>query len=432
MRSTKLGRGTKRRGRFLIILILIFAFPGLLSAQKNSCIECHGQLEGNLKAPVDGFASDVHRQFGLSCADCHGGNPAQDDVTLAKDKTFRGAPKRVKIPEFCGSCHSDSSTMKRYSPNIRVDQLQLYWTSKHGELLKKNDARVAVCTDCHGVHGIQTASFPKSTIFAWNIPQTCGRCHANAEYMKPYGIPVDQVEKYKQSVHAAALYDKKDLSAPVCNDCHGNHGATPPEVKSIAFVCRQCHPSAGDLFSGSPHKAAFDSLGISECEGCHSNHRILRPSDEMLAGGKNDVCSQCHDSGTKPYDTGLEVRRQLGTFIAAFDHDASLLEQAEKKGVEVSEAKYRLQEANTALIEVRNLTHGLSLAGIAARLADGGKALADVRARGEAALREAKFRKAGLIVATFFILLMALALYLKIRDLQDRRDGGSSLPESGR
>ncbi len=99
-------------------------------------------------------------------------------------------------------------------------------------------------------------------VFPWNIPQTCGRCHADPEYMKPYKIPTNQLAEYKQSVHARALFEKKDLSAPVCNDCHGNHGANPPEVAAVAFVCRQCHPANGELFSKSPHKKAFDALGV--------------------------------------------------------------------------------------------------------------------------------------------------------------------------
>ena len=411
----------RNRAKIRTALVLTWLVPlavaAPLAAQKNSCVECHAQLEAELKAPVDGFAADIHKQFGLSCAGCHGGNPAQDDITLAKDKTFRGSPARAAIPEFCGSCHSDSAYMRRFNPNIRVDQLELYWTSRHGQLLKKGDTAAAVCTSCHGVHGIQTANLPKSSIFAWNIPETCGRCHADAELMKPYGIPVDQVSEYRQSVHSAALYDKKDLSAPVCNDCHGNHGAAPPEVKAVAFVCRQCHPSAGDLFSASPHKSAFDDMGSSECEACHGNHRISKPTDEMLAGGKDDVCVQCHDAADKHYETGLEMRRRLGAFVASTTHDEGLLDQAENKGVEVSEARFRLQEASTALIEVRNLTHGLALPEIEARLTEGAKVLDEVRGLGEAALREATLRKTGLVVATVFILLLALALFLKIRDL---------------
>ena len=376
------------------------------------------EMEEVLKAPAEGFNADVHKQFGLGCQDCHGGNPAQDDANLAKDRTFKGSPEKAKIPEFCGSCHSDSATMRKFNPSLRVDQLTLYWTSRHGQLLKKGDTDGAVCTDCHGVHGIQPANFPKSQVFPWNIPQTCGRCHSSADTMKAYGISVRQVDDYKQSVHARALIEKKNLSAPVCNDCHGNHGAAPPEVTSIAFVCRQCHPSAGDLFSKSPHKEAFDALGISECEACHGNHKILFPSDEMLAGGKDDVCVLCHDVGTEPHQTGLEIKQRIDGYVASSEAARELLASAERKGVEVSEAQFKLQDATTALIQARNLSHGLSLPEIEAGLSDGAKLVAEVRTRGEAALREAKFRRSGLIVATVFILLLAVALYLKIRDFK--------------
>lgn len=404
-----------------LMVTLLLTFPSSLLCQKNSCLECHKELdETELRAPAESFSKDVHRQFGLSCQDCHGGNPLQDDVELAKDKSFKGAPQKVKIPEFCGSCHSNSEYMRRFNPNLRVDQLQLYWTSQHGQLLKKGDTQVAVCTDCHGVHGIQASNFPKSQTFPWNIPQTCGRCHSSQEYLRPYSIPVNQEEEYMESVHAKALFEKKDLSAPTCNDCHGNHGAIPPEVASIAFVCRQCHPSAGELFSQSPHKAPFDGLGISECEACHGNHKILAPTDELLAGGRNDVCSQCHDAGTKPYNVGLQMKQQIDSYVASFQSAKDLLERAEKQGVEVSEPKFKLQEASTSLILVRNLTHELSLSEMEGKLGEGNKVIEEVKARGEAALREAKFRKTGLIIATFFILLLAIALYLKIRQLEKK------------
>jgi predicted CXXCH cytochrome family protein len=416
-------RQAKHCGRLVLLAFVLIASPLSLSAQKNSCVDCHLQLEDALNAPTEGFMADVHKQFGLGCQDCHGGNPSQDDVELAKDRSFKGSPERAKIPEFCGSCHSDSAYMRKFNPNLRVDQLALYWTSRHGQLLKQGDSNGAVCTDCHGVHGVQPANFPKSQVFAWNIPQTCGRCHSDAETMKPYGISVQQVDEYKQSVHARALFEKKDLSAPVCNDCHGNHGAAPPEVTSIAFVCRQCHPSAGDLFSKSPHKEAFDSLGISECEACHGNHLIPPPSDDLLAGGKADVCVQCHDAGTGAHETGLRIKQQIDAFVASSEAAGALLTGAERQGVEVSEAKFKLQDATSALVLSRNLTHGLSAAEIEKSLGEGGKILAEVKASGEAALREAKFRRSGLVVATVFIILLAAALYLKIRQLQGQAKG---------
>jgi len=419
--NTPLGvfmREVKRRSSLTALAILVISAPLPLSAQQDSCVDCHLQMDDALKAPAEGFNADVHKQFGLGCKDCHGGNPNQEDVELAKDRTFVGSPDRAKIPEFCGSCHSDSAYMRKFNPNLRVDQLALYWTSRHGQLLKKGDSSGAVCTDCHGVHGIQSANFPKSPVFPWNIPQTCGRCHSSADTMKAYGIPVQQVDDYKQSVHARALFEKKDLSAPVCNDCHGNHGAAPPEVTSIAFVCRQCHPSAGDLFSKSPHKEAFDALGISECEACHGNHKILQPSDELLAGGKDDICLQCHDAGTEPHRTGLEIKQRIDNYVASSAEAKELLARAERKGVDVGEAQFKLQDSMSALVLARNLTHGLSPSEIEASLGEGAKVLAEVKVSGEASLREAKFRRTGLIIATVFIILLAAALYLKIRDLK--------------
>lgn len=399
-----------------IVLSILLSHLSLY-AQTDSCIDCHKELEDELLAPVQTFELDAHRQFGLSCVACHGGNPAEEDIDLAKDKSFKGIPERSRIPEFCASCHSDSNYMRRYNPSLRVDQLDIYWTSEHGQLLKKGDSKVAVCTDCHGTHGIQASTHPKSWTFPWNIPQTCGRCHADQENMKGYKVPTNQWEEYKESVHANALFEKKDLSAPTCNDCHGNHGAAPPEVTSIAFVCHQCHPSAGELFSQSPHKEAFDELEISECEACHGNHRILPPSDEMLGTGDKAVCTQCHDPDSEPYQIASRIKGKLDEFIGKIHVAEGLLEQADRQGVEVSEPKFRLIDVNTILIQVRNLTHSFSLLEIEEKIEEGEKVVAEIIVAGEAALREAKFRKRGLIIATCFIFLLAIALFLKIKQI---------------
>ena len=404
--------------RFLpLALAGLLCLPLLGFGQKNSCLDCHSQLEAELRAPADAFKQDIHQQFGLGCVDCHGGNPGQDDVDLAKDKSFKGSPKRSQIPEFCASCHSNAATMRTFNPNLRVDQLSQYWTSRHGQLLKKGDTNVAVCTDCHGQHGIQSAKYPKSMTFPWNIPQTCGRCHASADFMKDYKISTNQLDEYKQSVHAKALFDKKDLSAPTCNDCHGNHGAFPPEVKSIASVCRQCHPSTGELFSKSPHKKAFDDMGISECEACHGNHKILRPSSDMLGTGEKSVCIQCHESGSKGYQAAADLGRIFDTLQTQFQRNEDMLALAEKKGVEVSQPKFQLQDVNTILVSAKNLTHGLAVEDIREKAGEGEKILAEVRQAGGKALQEAKFRRTGLVIATAFLALFGLALFLKIRDM---------------
>lgn len=398
-------------------LVLLLGPAGLF-AQKNSCLDCHAKLEDALKVGPETIQNDIHVQFGLSCKDCHGGDPTLDDER-SMGKGFKGSPKRAEIPGFCARCHSDASYMRTFNPSLRVDQLSQYETSRHGQQLKKSDSKVAVCTDCHGAHGIQTAKFPKSPTFPWNIPQTCGKCHADAELMKPYGIKTDQLALYKESVHAAALFDKKDMSAPACNDCHGNHGAVPPEVKSIGSVCRQCHPSTGELFSKSPHKKAFDEIGLSECEACHGNHRIVRPSAEFLGTGEKSVCVQCHDKGSAGYAAAAGLKSAIDGTQRRYDQGLGALEIAERKGVEISEARFKLQDARTVLVSATNLVHSLSVDAVTKKLAESEAVLAEVEKAGADALHEAKFRRTGLIVATVLLALFGVALFFKIRTMRN-------------
>jgi len=400
---------------FLAAVVLLLS-PAAALAQKNSCLDCHAKLDDALKVTAESIRGDIHVQFGLTCKDCHGGNPALDD-DRSMDKTFKGAPKRAEIPGFCGRCHSDTAYMRTFNPSLRVDQLGQYETSKHGQQLKKGDVRVAVCTDCHGVHSIQSAKFPKSPTFPWNIPQTCGKCHADAALMKAYGIKTDQLAQYKESVHAQALYDKKDMSAPTCNDCHGNHGAVPPEVKSIASVCRQCHPATGEVFSKSPHKKAFDEIGESECEACHGNHRILRPTAEMVGAGEKSVCVQCHDKGSAGFKAAALLKDEIEAYQGRYDRILEILGVAERKGVEVSEAAFKIQDARTVLVSAKNLVHSLSPDEVARKLAESDATLSEVEKAGADALHEAKFRRTGLVIVTAFLALFGVALFFKIRSM---------------
>jgi len=400
---------------FFFIVSHLLLMQTFLRAQTNSCITCHKELEDELLEPVQASELDIHNRAGLGCEDCHGGNPEEEDIDLSKDETFKGVPERKQIPEFCASCHSNASYMRSFNPSLRIDQLTLYWTSEHGQLLRKGDDKVAVCTDCHGVHSMETSSHPRSWTFPWNIPEMCGRCHSSKDYMKGYNIPTNQEEDYRQSVHAHALFEKKDLSAPVCNDCHGNHGAVPPEVTSIAFVCHQCHPSTADLFAQSPHKEAYDEMEIAECEACHNNHKIIAPSDEMLGTGEKAVCIQCHEEESQAYRIADQMKQRIQDLDQRIKKADGLLSTAFNRGVEVSESRFKLREATTLLVMIRNLTHSFSLDTIEENFLEGEKIIAEITEEGEAALREARLRRTGLVIATFFVFVLAIALFLKVR-----------------
>ena len=137
--------------------------------------------------------------------------------------------------------------MRRFSPRQRVDQAAEYATSVHGKQLATGDVRVPTCASCHGAHGIRLVNDAKSPVFPTNVATTCTACHASQTHMSGYKLangsplPTNQLAEYQKSVHYAALTKGNDLSAPTCNDCHGNHGAAPPGVGAVANVCGTCH-----------------------------------------------------------------------------------------------------------------------------------------------------------------------------------------------
>ncbi len=147
--------------------------------------------------------------------------------------------------------------MHRYAPQQRVDQYAQYQTSVHGKRIASGDTAAAVCMDCHGVHGILEVKSPLSPVYPLQLPETCARCHADPQHMAKYKIPTNQYSDYRKSVHWEAVEKRGDLSAPTCASCHGNHGAAPPGVNSVAAVCGTCHVMMEELYDKSPASAGI-------------------------------------------------------------------------------------------------------------------------------------------------------------------------------
>jgi predicted CXXCH cytochrome family protein len=410
-------------------LVPFFSSRPAAAEKKDSCVECHSQMEPEAAGPVQLMQNDIHASRGLSCADCHGGDASQDDMAAAMDprKGFTGKPAPKAVPAFCGSCHSNADQMKKFAPALRVDQEREYLTSVHGKRLKDGDQKVATCISCHGAHGIRAVNDPLSAVYALNVAETCSKCHASADYMRGYDIAGDQYNKYKTSMHAKALYEKQDLSAPTCNDCHGNHGAAPPGIASVANICGQCHARQSSLFASSPHKATFDAMQVGECIQCHNNHDILQPGDEMIGVGEKSVCVTCHmseeDGG---YIAAGQMRARIDELAAGINGANDILGQAERAGMEVSRPKFDLNEARDALTHARVLIHTFSTGEVDKVIKPGLEIAAKGHRAGETALEEWGYRRKGLAASLFFILFLAALVYLKVRQIESRQRARAS------
>ncbi len=466
----------------------------------DECVKCH-QLLGD--KPTQLFKKDIHASKGVSCADCHGGNPRSDDMERAMSKAagFIGVPKGDAISEACAKCHADEAKMKSYgsalpvnqwktlqtsvhgklavagkehiaqcttchgahgivsaknpaspvhplnvvktcatchsnavymrsyNPSLPVDQNEKYRTSVHGMRNAKGDTKVAECASCHGAHDIRSAKDLKSKVYATNLPATCGSCHSNAEYMKEYDIPTDQLEKFSSSVHGIALLQKHDLGAPACNSCHGNHAATPPGVESISKVCGTCHALNADLFSASPHKRAFDDLQLPECETCHGNHEIVAATNELLGTAPEATCGRCHseEDNAKGFQAAALMRLLADSLESGEQQAQRLVDEAEQKGMEISEAKYKLRDARQARLEARTMVHAFDSDKFSDVIGKGLTVASTVHGEAQAAVDEYYFRRVGLGIATLIISVLVVSLYLTIRRIEKKQQKATVL-----
>jgi len=119
------------------------------------CLQCHGGMEGRLGAPVGLWKESIHKQNGISCHDCHGGDPTDFAMAMSPERGFLGAPEEDGIPAFCGRCHI----------GVKDD----YIASKHGKALGSGGPQ---CVTCHGNHAVVKASLTLIN------DKDCTRCHS--------------------------------------------------------------------------------------------------------------------------------------------------------------------------------------------------------------------------------------------------------------
>src|SRR6516162_5426689 len=400
--------------------LIVFAAYLSYGQTKNSCLECHSALPEPLGVTQEKFSQDIHAQKGLTCASCHGGDPASDDPDKAMSRKagWKGKIHRKQIPPLCGSCHPDPAYMRQFNPSLRTDQLAQYHTSVHGKRWVAGDPKVAVCTDCHSVHDLKAPSDPQSTVNPVNVANTCARCHADANYMKGYSIPTDQFAKYSTSVHHDALAVRGDLSAPTCSTCHGNHGAAPPGVDKVQNVCSTCHVFQAQMYEKSSHKEAFQAAALPGCVVCHSNHGITHPTDAKLGTGPEATCMQCHKPGDACDQARAGLLSDLTRLDEAIKRADQVLDVAESSGMAVSDARLGQNQARDSLTKARVTIHTFRKDLVDQDIQAGLDIAAKNLEVGQKAMAERNYRRVGLGMSLIAIGVALAGLWLYIKRIE--------------
>ena len=379
-----------------------------LAQAASTCATCHAPER-------EAEAGGAHAKA-ASCVDCHGGDARESDKERSHGAGMKARLVRPSIPGACARCHSDARRMNPYG--LPTDQHAQYLTSKHGESLAKGNLQVAVCTDCHGAHGLRRARDPLSPVHPSRVPATCGRCHGNRELMEKLGHPWDAETQYRAGVHGELL-KKGDLGAPHCATCHGNHGAAPPGFADVGRVCGKCHVNQLDSFEASPHAFYAKDGSFKGCVACHANHRIVTAPKEITGR-----CTPCHEGPDKEMKKFGDLCGILAGARSDFERARERLARASRAGLPTDDEEAALDRARTSLLQLSPLQHTLSGEKVGVLAKTAAAQAADVEARVDAKERGERVKKLALVPIWAFLAGLAWVFRAKGRRIE-KPPGGS-------
>ena len=159
---------------------------------------------------------------------------------------------------------------------------------------------------------------------------------------------------------------------------------------------------------------------------CHGNHEIVIATEKLIGGTSEAVCSRCHTKtqNAKGYSAAKTMRNLIDS-LEVSEHKATVLvSEAEQKGMEIAEAKYKLRDAHQARLESRTMVHAFNEERFNEVASKGLAVSATVSEEATKALDEYVFRRLGLGFATLVITILAISLYIYIRRIERRQSQG--------
>jgi Doubled CXXCH motif (Paired_CXXCH_1) len=292
------------------------AGPPAQATGNEGCLACHGQpgmiatlpSGEKLYLTVDPqvYAKSVHGQKGQACLDCHpdvdvSAHPKGEAAWAGLGVATRRDLSIHLYRDACVQCHPNE-----YDANL---------DSVHGKGLAAGDTNSAICTDCHGTHNITVPGQPRS-----RDSLMCELCHAEI------------YERYKQSVHGAALLGEGNADVPGCVDCHRVHSVQGPSSGGSFHlfspeVCAKCHADkelmgryglSADVFrtyvsdfhgttvelfqKTAPDQETNKPVCI-DCHGVHDMKKVDDPESTVIKANLLKTCQKCHPDATDNFPT---------------------------------------------------------------------------------------------------------------------------------
>ena len=151
---------TTRRGTALLLGLAFAANPAGASAQLDTCVSCHAELEEDeLRDVVPEWRQSVHADHEVTCDACHGGDPREPDadLSMSEESGFLELPSWREMADHCGLCHEAVAagfSAGAFGQELRAGQF------------------VPTCDTCHMAHGhLIGRAVPQQLLLDGRCPQ---------------------------------------------------------------------------------------------------------------------------------------------------------------------------------------------------------------------------------------------------------------------
>jgi len=183
-----------------------------LDVLNNSCVDCHKTLSP-FTEEQNRFNEIRQNHIGrnISCSlECHA-----DIIRKRASDNYQQWSDSIHSQYFvtCDACHGGN-------PDIKTE------AGAHASMKDIND--------------------PNSAIYFKNIPDTCGKCHA------------EELDNFKNTMHYQRL--KAESRAPSCVTCHQPHSFKVLKAPELTPLCSVCHNPKDKIAVASVPKDAKEAL----------------------------------------------------------------------------------------------------------------------------------------------------------------------------
>ena len=286
----------------LIAAFLILSFGAVENTgpgHEQTCLDCHGPVASSSSSqPITNSGEETP---GIKEDDTQAQNASIIDPEKLKDSAH------AKLT--CAECHTDSDIDHQKVALARVDcngcheqEAEHFNLSIHSQVATADNKKMG-CTDCHGAHDAYAVKDPRSAVFPFNQPETCGTCHQSGEG----DLAKHDIDSYFTSIHFESLTKSGLLVSATCSSCHNSHDIrkrtdleSPVHRFQVAKTCATCHEGAYEDWAEGVHGQAFqdgdfDAPVCTHCHGEHDTRDRLDPLSRVNAMTvSNGTCILCH------------------------------------------------------------------------------------------------------------------------------------------